>query len=187
MTTKQLVFESSHSLVDPEFWSELSKRKLTEYRLDASSRRIYATYETGGAHIELSSRVRVNGDSFLEPTKSLVNSRYANIAPGLLRNTNTLDEFKELDKKKFLRDSCVEIVRAICSREWINNPSVLSTFSLLSFADLKSHLFYYWFAFPAIVPLSPILQSDSILNVKDVFSGEDQLDALVKSYLLYQT
>jgi ubiquitin-like modifier-activating enzyme ATG7 len=194
---KQQLYETLHSQVDPEFWSELSQRKLSEYRLDKSRKAIFGTYETGGAHVELSSRLRVNGDSFLTPIKSssttspspsstIINNRYTNVSPGYLLNTNTIDEFKEFDKKKLLRDVCIEIIKSIVNREWIVKPNVLTTFAVLSFADLKNHLFYYWFTFPAIVPQKQILQIGDVTQVSDVFNGEGELDSLVKSYLLYQ-
>lgn len=87
--------------------------------------------------------------------------------PGLLKNLNTYEGFKSADKKALLSAAGEKVWAAIESGEAITEPSLLSQFLLLTFADLKkydasltplfySHVniryhFYYWFAFPALI------------------------------------
>ncbi|RHY90503.1 hypothetical protein DYB35_004001, partial [Aphanomyces astaci] len=68
--------------------------------------------------------------------------------PGVLVNTNTLEDFKNLDKVRLLNDAKARLRHAIDGF----NPLGLQTFVLCTFADLKTHTYWYRFAFPAVVP-----------------------------------
>lgn len=72
------------------------------------------------------------------------------ISPGLLMNTNTLDGFKKLDHTQLLRSAGEKIWTDIQDLSILEEPSRLTSFLLISFADLKKYKFYYWVAFPAI-------------------------------------
>ena len=65
---------------------------------------------------------------------------------------NTSEDFKRFDKKQLLRDEALEVLRAICLGEAASDPSVLNRFSVLSFPNLKSYKFLYWFCFAAVGP-----------------------------------
>lgn len=84
------------------------------------------------------------------------------VAPGMLHNTNTIQEFKNIDKRRVLRECAWQnLWLSIHSGQWLQRPSVLASFMLLSFADLKSHRFVYWFAWPAITSVKAHLRYSS--------------------------
>lgn len=84
------------------------------------------------------------------------------LAPGTIRNLNTVESYRALDRAHLLRESARQIWTAICSKSIYSNPSLLCSFTVISFADLKKYRFSYWFAFPALmldppfVPVAPI-------------------------------
>ena len=78
---------------------------------------------------------------------------------------NTLEEFKNIDKTAILQTSAKQVSLALpftftSSQQqiWdaINDgtiysiPSLLSSFTIISFANLKKYTFTYWFGFPAL-------------------------------------
>lgn len=68
-------------------------------------------------------------------------------AKGVIINKNTLENFKDVNKKELLNLHGKKIEEAIA----LGDSSFCSYFLLLTFCDLKTHNFYYWFAFPAPV------------------------------------
>lgn len=94
-------------------------------------------------------------------------------AEGTMKNVNTIEEYRNADKVHLLQESgrtVSSVVRHFCSnpsnsfllRLWLqiweaiidgsiySSPSLLSSFLVLSYADLKKYKFHYWFAFPAL-------------------------------------
>lgn len=89
-------------------------------------------------------------------------------APGILKNFNTIEDFKATDKTAFFNQLADEVppflqygdMRLDCShfphKIWETaitkrDPSALTKFLVITFADLKKYKFFYWFAFPAFV------------------------------------
>lgn len=90
-------------------------------------------------------------------------------AKGYIKNVNTIEEFKNTDKSAMITDAGrqvrlqpaqmtlfvliltgAQIWEAIQDGTIYSVPSLLSSFAVLSFADLKKYRFTYWFAFPAL-------------------------------------
>eukprot|EP00960_Hanusia_phi_P077811 768744-Hanusia_phi.AAC.5 len=85
---------------------------------------------------------------------------------------NTIESFKELDKKQFLQNIAADMCRQIDSGEVEDNPSLLVRCDLIVFSDLKDYKHYYWFAFPALCFPDPPTLSDSILSLEDTMSAQ---------------
>lgn len=66
----------------------------------------------------------------------------------------------------------------------MKNPSILSEFCLATFSDLKKYKFYYWFGFPALLPISPFTL-DSAKTVSEVaFCEKEKLCAAYNEFSL---
>ncbi|XP_072929053.1 ubiquitin-like modifier-activating enzyme ATG7 [Hemitrygon akajei] len=65
--------------------------------------------------------------------------------------------------------------------EQLRDPSLLSTFLLLTYADLKKYHFYYWFAFPALCFAEAIPIIQPAVSLADKFSTS-QIQTLQEAY-----
>lgn len=177
-----LQFQAFDSAVDGQFWETLAKNKMDIYMLSNDCVKISGYYRPGSLleTLAIPARLSVSSASFLN-----THDHYATMAPGLLKNTNTLEEFKELDKNKFLKEAGFKLWESIKSGDAIKNPSQLSLFAMITFADLKKYKFYYWFAFPAIVPKIPF-ELIKGLTVNSLYSKEELVN-LRQVYTLYKT
>jgi len=90
----------------------------------------------------------------------------------VMEQVNTLDEFKECNKTEFLRSSGLKILAAIDSGEAVADPSILSSFSMLVYSDLKAYAHYYWFNFPALSLLSAAKLKKDPTPLSRAFSQE---------------
>ncbi|KAJ1632860.1 hypothetical protein T492DRAFT_627529 [Pavlovales sp. CCMP2436] len=140
-----LAFVPFVSAPDVGFWRELGRRKLDELGLDASPVPVWARFEVS-SHGRSSSLAFAEGGAFgAAPPPTAAG---AHVLRGKLVNTNTLEEFKTADKNQLMARAAAEL------REELGNsaPEALSRMLVLTFADLKLHEYYYWFAFPALAP-----------------------------------
>jgi ubiquitin-like modifier-activating enzyme ATG7 len=137
-----LSFDAPISRFEPSFWEQLYSRKLNEYKLDDGNvdKKLYC-------HSNLHSFSR---DSFQPPGYDT--------ARGSLIVLNNIEDFREFDKKALLQKQT-----AVCFSDMVSSsidavpaavkdPSLLSIFTLLTFPDLKTYRFTYWFAAPVILP-----------------------------------
>eukprot|EP01083_Nonionella_stella_P080554 221426_1 len=154
MDAPPLRFQALCSSVDPAFWHALGARKIDEFRLSDEPRTIHASYAASVMRAAGSTgapAVRLDGNAFEEDFQP---PRHHFLSIGTLFNTNTVEQFKRLDKSRLIKEAGQQIWNGIISGKAVNNPHLLSPFILLTFADLKQHRYYYWFAFPAIAPQS---------------------------------
>ncbi|GAV29824.1 hypothetical protein PMKS-003329 [Pichia membranifaciens] len=171
--TDPLMYAPAVSYADSSFFVELSALKLDVLKLDTSYRDIVAYYNYSALGTEQPPSLNVSdlslqGESYLVkqlPPQSFFLSR------GKLFNVNSIEEFKNVNKKDLLTESALWIWNKIKDKSFIENTSVLSSFILLSYADLKKYKFYYWFAFPQLQ--SEWVQIKASPGVK--FTVEDRL------------
>ncbi|AGO12637.1 AaceriAER298Cp [[Ashbya] aceris (nom. inval.)] len=133
------------SFVDASFFQVFSRLKLDVIKLDSQELPLYAKVDLAGlargssiAHLFLDSQ------SFDETTLRLPGISLR----GSFFNFNTLEEFKRLDKGRFLSEQALLLWKA-----GINGYlDEAAGFFVICFADLKKYRFYYWFAAPCLQP-----------------------------------
>ncbi|KAI8092479.1 E1-like protein-activating enzyme Gsa7p/Apg7p [Halteromyces radiatus] len=169
--------------IDATFWHSLVDKKLNIIQLSQEPQTLQAYYSIGkrttndtilppqlcipGQALEQQQQ-KENRPSFTIPTK------------GTLINTNTLEQFQTMDKKILFDQTAEKIWQSIQTGKEISDPSILTSFLMVTFADLKKYKFYYWFAFPAIIPSSPWLVSN-LQSIDQIFTPH-QITSLATSY-----
>ncbi|KAH9128516.1 hypothetical protein AeMF1_001355 [Aphanomyces euteiches] len=172
MPSTLLQFQPFSSSPHVSFFQKLAQLKLDTYQLNDASQDITGFFELN-AHPDVPPRFVVDETSFgFDSAASPNRAKHEWRVPGVLVNTNTLEDFKNLDKVKLLDEAKERIHNAIQS----SNPVGLHSFVLCTFADLKSHTYWYRFAFPAVVPSSPYkLEEDSWSLVQTQFTPAQQV------------
>ena len=152
--THPLKFCPPQTFIEPSFWEELYQRKLNVYKLSAENESLNVCYTCSDG--QRSEAFLLDRGSFDDSDNYDHGSGKVRVQ-GTLTNVNTVEEFKNFDKKKLLDDCAAEIWRHILTLEAVRDPTLLQRFVLLTFADLKSYRFTYWFATPALLPAEAIL------------------------------
>ncbi|KAJ3416945.1 Autophagy protein 7 [Chytridiales sp. JEL 0842] len=164
-----LQFEPFQSAVDATFWHTLTSKKIDTFKLDDSPHPISAYYSVGGHPSPAPpARLCIGVSAFSDggvPQGGIG-------VGGLLRNTNTIEDFKNLDKSSILKQAAEEIWSSILSGSALETPSKLAHFVLITFADLKKYKFFYWFAFPALLPVEHF-KLDLMKPLKDAWAAEE--------------
>lgn len=176
MDEKLLQYVPFSSALDGGFWHKLTQNKLEEYHLDESAKELYAFYSNGNAS-GIPSTLNLEFGSFSKdgfcPPRCLP-------AYGHLHLLNTLDAFKQCDKKQLLQEEGQQLWNDITSGAALKNPALLSRFLLLVFADLKKYHYYYWFAFQAFFyPERVIVDSVMPLSIR---CSSEQISTLQEAY-----
>ncbi|KIJ43809.1 hypothetical protein M422DRAFT_30685 [Sphaerobolus stellatus SS14] len=146
-------FAPHTSLVQPTLWHELTRLKIDVLKLSDETIPVVASYGPGrtisdretGKEITLGGSFSVAGEGFNLKSKI---PPHSTVAYGSLKNFNTIEDFKSADKAALFNEAAEEIWKSV---EASKDPSQLSRFLLITFADLKKYKYYYWFAFPAFV------------------------------------
>ncbi|TFY73078.1 hypothetical protein EWM64_g10934, partial [Hericium alpestre] len=180
------------SLVQPTLWHELTRLKLEVLRLSDETVPLTATYSAGrtikdrntGQEVALGCMITAGGDGF---DKDHALPPQAVAAYGVLKNYNTIDEFKNADKKALLNQVADEIWESITTKR---DTSALTRFLVITYADLKKYKYYYWFAFPALVaqPLWEIADewklASEAFSEAQLSSIHDQFNAQPRAFFL---
>lgn len=169
------------SMIEPGFWHKLSENKLNVYGLDDQAKTIKGFYFNGDPE-GLAPRLTIDyaafdaGDS-VPPRNFLVS--------GLLLNSNTVEDFKNLDKKQILTAAGTEIWNSIKSGDALKDLALLSRFLLLTYADLKKYKFYYWFGSPCLLAPETVTLNTLPRRLDQRFNPQ-QISSLLESYDSFQ-
>ncbi|KAK7471324.1 Autophagy protein 7 [Stygiomarasmius scandens] len=163
------------SQTHPSFWHKLTEFKLDVLKLSDAEVDIIGSYgpgklikdREGGAYVGVTGSLSVEEESFGQGHVPSI----ANVAAkGIVKNYNTIEEFKAADKTKLFNEAADKIWSSIQTSK---STSLLNSFLLITFADLKKYKYFYWFAFPAFVstPAWHIDSDTGFLSVSAPNSG----------------
>uniref|UniRef100_A0A915Q2D5 Ubiquitin-like modifier-activating enzyme ATG7 n=1 Tax=Setaria digitata TaxID=48799 RepID=A0A915Q2D5_9BILA len=95
-----------------------------------------------------STRLSISYDAFLVKSEW-----HRNVVPvsGSVLAVNTHETFRNLDRKQILYSVAEKVKQCIESLEWLERPSLLNTFYLTVYPDLKKYTFRYWNCIPALL------------------------------------
>ncbi|KAK8126422.1 uncharacterized protein PG998_002181 [Apiospora kogelbergensis] len=142
-----LKFVPFSSEIELPFYSALFSSKLEHDKLDESARQVLGIYEPQpGIAPEDSVKMQILGNALTSRAVGLNAVR----AEGIIRNKNTMDAFKNADRAEMIQNAGRQIWEAIKDGTIYSVPSLLSSYVILSYADLKKYRMAYWFAFPAL-------------------------------------
>ncbi|BGP48193.1 Autophagy protein 7 [Rhodotorula kratochvilovae] len=153
-----LQFLPLNTSISPSFWHRLTALKLHSLGLDDKPLPLRAHYSQGKTVQD-----KLTGDEFgisgaLELDEGSFDTDVGDSPPrdrfplnGTLRNFNTIEEFKRVDKAQLLQELGDQIWSSITSPATNTSVATLNPFLLITFADLKKYRYYYWCAFPALV------------------------------------
>lgn len=142
-----LQFAPWTSDIELSFYASLASLKINHDKLDDSARKILGLYEVKPTDApERSSRMQILGSALT--TDEVPAGFYR--AEGIIKNVNTIEDYKNLDRAQVIDRAGRIIWDAINDGTIYSCPSLLASFSAISFADLKKYKFTYHFAFPAI-------------------------------------
>ncbi|WQF88915.1 Putative THIF-type NAD/FAD binding, ubiquitin-like modifier-activating enzyme Atg7 [Colletotrichum destructivum] len=134
------------SEIELPFYAALFSSKLEHDKLDDSARRVLGQYTTLPVDPAQSCKMSILGNAL---TSDQPNDEHVR-AEGWIKNVNTIEDFKNTDKQAMLKLAARHVWDAINDGTIYSIPSLLSSFTILSYADLKKYKFTYWFAFPAL-------------------------------------
>ncbi|XP_065213577.1 ubiquitin-like modifier-activating enzyme ATG7 isoform X2 [Planococcus citri] len=171
---KTLRFAPFSSFVNSSFWFKFADVKLEDDRLNEVTRHIWGYYSQS----EKTNAVLIDCTSFNKSYDVCFSRCYCH---GYHINKNTAEGFKNYDKSKLIKEYGSSIIRSIQNGEAVKDPSLLVTFVLLTYCDLKKYVFTYWFAFPALlqsqfylgetpVKLDAILSSEQVVELSHLHS-----------------
>jgi hypothetical protein len=178
-----LTFYPPSCSIDPGFWEELYNRKVNVYKLDDSAVQITAVFGSDG-------NLSLGAESFALAEKVVLEEQQSQHVPfsakGTLLNFNTIEAFKELNKKAYLQREAAVLYRQmvdlvetkdgpICAA--VRRPELLNSFAVIVFSDLKSYKFTYWFGMPTFVASTVVVTTRPCL-LKEFSEGSKLLAGL---------
>jgi len=165
-TAHPLQYSPWTSDVELGFYSALASIKINHDKLDSSARKVLGLYEINHKDApERSTRMQIHATALTTDEYVSIRKRRGRgrdtysierspqgfyRAEGLIRNFNTIEEFRQVDKTAHIERAGRTIWDAINDGTIYSCPSLLSSFSAICYADLKKYKFTYHFAYPCI-------------------------------------
>lgn len=131
-----LQFHPFSSAVDATFWTALAGLKIDSMKLSSERVPITAFYSFTSSQ-KLPALCCLSSKSFgagLELSQDIAMA-------GSLWNTNTIEDFSNIDKTALIAAEAAVIWDAIRTGTALSNPDILNSFIVISFADLKRYKF----------------------------------------------
>ncbi|KAI9368201.1 hypothetical protein BJX61DRAFT_537441 [Aspergillus egyptiacus] len=167
--------------IELPFYTALASQKVNHDKLDESSHKVLGLYEIRPADSpNASCRMQIHGNAL---TIDDVPASYYR-AEGMIKNVNTMEEYTNTDRVGMLQQCGKTIWDAITDGTIYSHPSLLSSFIILSYADLKRYRFHYWFGFPALhsdPSWVPVEQGNDRTEMSSTEEGRAQLKYLTSS------
>lgn len=171
--------------IEIPFYASLAQHKIDTDKLDDSARRVVGLYEIRPSDArDHSCRMQIHGNALTTDSVPASGAYYR--AEGTIKNVNTIEDYRKLDKVALLTQAGRQIWDAINDGTIYSCPSLLASFLIICFADLKKYRFSYWFAFPALVmetPWAPIADPISggdyvpkVLNTNEAAALVDEVE-----------
>lgn len=129
------------SSIETPFYYSLASHKIEYDKLDDSPRRVL------GQYVPCKAEMQIHGNALVADEVGKDSCR----AEGMIKNFNTIEEFKKVNRPELLQKVARTIWDAIDDGSIYSAPSLLASFLILSYADLKKYKFHHLFAFPAFV------------------------------------
>lgn len=181
MATNSLSFLPPSSQINAALWERLYKLKLNVSKLDDTTIPCVLRYHP--ISNSTTAPYLFDRDSISYPGENTDSENSIGIKlRGILKNYNSVQEFKDSDKKKIILDLTCDIIKHVVSKAAIDDPSLLYPFILLSYADLKSYRFTYWFCLPCILPSSPFTYVVPPVSLKDIPDHKLILNEIYSKY-----
>lgn len=136
--------------IEIPFYASLASHKIDNDKLDDSARDVLGLYEIRPSDSrDHSCRMQLHGNALTADGVPSGGNYYR--AEGTIKNVNTIEDYRNLDKIQMIQSVGTRIWDAINDGTIYSCPSLLASFLVICFADLKKYRFSYWFAFPALV------------------------------------
>ncbi|KAF2495350.1 E1-like protein-activating enzyme Gsa7p/Apg7p [Lophium mytilinum] len=133
--------------IDIQFYSALAHIKINHDKLDDSARKVLGLYEVRpGDQPSRSNRMQIHGTAL---TTDETPANYFR-AEGIIKNCNTIEDYRKLDRSTVIERAGRTIWEAVHDGSIYSCPSLLASFTAISFADLKKYKFTFHFGYPAI-------------------------------------
>lgn len=142
--TNNVKFVPPKSFVHTDFWFKFADVKLNVDKLSENQKHLFGFINNASSSQPV---IEIDCTSFnSEPSFKI--GKY--VCNGILINKNTKEEYTNVNKSDLIKNVSNHYYKKLFSKAKISNSSELVFFIIFSFADLKTHKYYYWFAFPVI-------------------------------------